>query len=143
MTSETDREVLIVGAGFSGMYLIHRLRALGIEAEAIEVGSNVGGTWYWNRYPGARVDTQSIEYSYSFDPDLEQDWLWSERYAPQYELLAYANHVADRFDLRRSIRFHTRVMAAHWQEAELARANAEAVREIVSRYKVEIEAEPR
>lgn len=118
MTSETDREVLIVGAGFSGMYLIHRLRALGIEAEAIEAGSNVGGTWYWNRYPGARVDTQSIEYSYSFDPDLEQDWLWSERYAPQSELLAYANHVADRFDLRRSIRFHTRVMAAHWQEAD-------------------------
>lgn len=111
-----DIEVLIVGAGFSGMYLIHRLRAMGIGVQAIEAGSNVGGTWYWNRYPGARVDTQSIEYSYSFDPDLEQDWVWSERYAPQSELLAYAGHVADRFDLRRSIRFHTRVTAAHWQE---------------------------
>ncbi|MBB6228972.1 flavin-containing monooxygenase [Polymorphobacter multimanifer] len=109
--------MLIVGAGFSGMYLINRLRELGLSVQAIEAGSNVGGTWYWNRYPGARVDTQSIEYSYSFDPDLEQEWVWSERYAPQSELLAYASHVADRFDLRRSIRFHTRVTAAHWQEA--------------------------
>lgn len=115
-TTAPDLDVLIVGAGFSGMYLIHRLRAQGQSVRAIEAGAEVGGTWYWNRYPGARVDIQSIEYSFSFDDDLVAQWQWSERYAPQAELLQYANHIADRFDLRRDIQFNTRVTAAKWHE---------------------------
>jgi cyclohexanone monooxygenase len=114
--STPDLDVLIVGAGFSGMYLIHRLRAQGQRVRAIEAGSDVGGTWYWNRYPGARVDIQSIEYSFSFDDDLVREWQWSERYAPQAELLDYARHIADRFDLRRDIQFNTRITAAKWHD---------------------------
>ncbi|ABI78502.1 putative steroid monooxygenase [Hyphomonas neptunium ATCC 15444] len=110
-------DALIVGAGFAGMYMLHKLRGLGFNAKGVEAGSGVGGTWYWNRYPGARVDIQSLEYSFGFDEDLEKEWRWSERYAPQPELLNYAEHVADRFDLKRDIRFNTRVTAAHWDEA--------------------------
>lgn len=109
-------DALIVGAGFSGMYMLHKLRNLGFAAKVLEAGSGVGGTWYWNRYPGARVDIQSLEYSFGFDEALEAEWRWSERYAPQPELLRYADHVADRFDLRRDIAFDTRVTAAHWSE---------------------------
>jgi cyclohexanone monooxygenase len=110
-------DALIVGAGFAGMYMLHKLRGLGMNAKVVEAGSGVGGTWYWNRYPGARVDIQSLEYSFGFDERLESEWRWSERYAPQAELLRYAEHVADRFDLKRDIRFDTRVTAAHWDEA--------------------------
>ncbi len=110
-------DALIVGAGFAGMYMLHKLRGLGISAKVVEAGSGVGGTWYWNRYPGARVDIQSLEYSFGFDERLESDWRWSERYAPQAELLRYAEHVADRFDLKRDIHFNTRVTAAHWDDA--------------------------
>ncbi|MFT3808576.1 MAG: NAD(P)/FAD-dependent oxidoreductase [Micropepsaceae bacterium] len=109
-------DALIVGAGFSGMYMLHKLRGLGIGAEVVEAGTGVGGTWYWNRYPGARVDIQSLEYSFGFDQALEDEWRWSERYAPQPELLKYANHIAERFDLTRDIRFNTRITAAHWNE---------------------------
>ena len=83
-------DALIVGAGFAGMYMLHKLRGLGFHAKVVEAGSGVGGTWYWNRYPGARVDIQSLEYSFGFDEDLEKEWRWSERYAPQPELLKYA-----------------------------------------------------
>jgi cation diffusion facilitator CzcD-associated flavoprotein CzcO len=107
-----DLDVLVVGAGFAGMYLLHRLRRLGLRARVLEVGGGVGGTWYWNRYPGARCDVESMEYSFSFDDDLQQEWNWSERYAAQPEILAYANHVADRFDLRPDISLDTRVEAA-------------------------------
>ncbi len=96
-------EVLVVGAGFAGMYLLHRLRRLGMTTRVIEAGGDVGGTWYWNRYPGARCDIQSVDYSYSFDPELDESWQWSEKYASQPEILRYAQHVADRFDLRRDI----------------------------------------
>ena len=109
-------DAVIVGAGFAGMYMLHRLRGLGFTAVAIEAGTGVGGTWYWNRYPGARCDTESMQYSYSFSPELQQDWTWSERYAGQPEILRYANHVADRFDLRRDIRLETRVTSAHFDE---------------------------
>ena len=109
-------DALIVGAGFSGMYMLHKLRGLGIGAQVVEAGTGVGGTWYWNRYPGARVDIQSLEYSFGFDPALEDEWRWSERYAPQPELLRYANHVAERFDLARDIQFNTRIVAAHWND---------------------------
>ena len=109
-------DAVIVGAGFSGMYMLHRLRGMGLTARVFEAGSGVGGTWYWNRYPGARCDTETLEYSYSFSDDLQQEWSWSERYAGQAELLRYANHVADRFELWPDIQFQTRVLSAHYIE---------------------------
>lgn len=111
-----DYDVVIIGAGFAGMYTIHRCRDLGLSCIAFEAGDGVGGTWYWNRYPGARCDVESVEYSYRFDDDLQQEWSWSERYSAQPEILEYANHVADRFDLRRDIEFETRVEAATWDD---------------------------
>src|SRR5579863_4328979 len=104
--------------------MLYRLRTLGMSAVVLEAGSGVGGTWYWNRYPGARCDVESMEYSYQFSPELQQEWDWSERYATQPEILRYANHVADRFDLRRDIRFNTRVKAATFDETT-ARWNVE------------------
>src|SRR5262245_16896848 len=117
-----DRELdaVVVGAGFAGLYMLHRLRGLGFSTVLLESADGVGGTWYWNRYPGARCDIESIDYSYSFDPELEREWQWSERYATQPEILRYLNHVADRFDLRRDIRFSTRVASAAW-DAEVQR----------------------
>jgi cation diffusion facilitator CzcD-associated flavoprotein CzcO len=110
-------DAVIVGAGFAGMYMLHKLRGLGLSAIVYEAAADVGGTWFWNRYPGARCDVESINYSYSFDADLEQEWDWAERYATQPEILCYANHVAERFDLRRDIRFSTRVTAASFVES--------------------------
>jgi cation diffusion facilitator CzcD-associated flavoprotein CzcO len=107
-------DVVVVGAGFAGMCMLHRLRQSGLSSVVYEAASDVGGTWWWNRYPGARCDVESLDYSYSFDEQLQQEWEWSERYATQPEILAYAQHVADRFDLRRDIRFETRVTAAIW-----------------------------
>ncbi|MGD9528875.1 MAG: flavin-containing monooxygenase, partial [Pseudonocardia sp.] len=108
--------MVVVGAGFSGMYLLHKLRGMGVSAVVFEAGTDVGGTWYWNRYPGARVDVESLSYSYSFDPDMEQRFEWQERYPTQPEILRYAQHVADRFDLRRDIVFRTRVASADYDE---------------------------
>jgi cyclohexanone monooxygenase len=105
-------DAVVVGAGFAGLYMLHRLRGLGFTARVYEAGGGVGGTWYWNRYPGARCDVESMQYSFSFSEELDQQWDWSEKYAPQPEILSYANHVADRFDLRPHIRFDTRVTAA-------------------------------
>jgi len=109
-------DVVVVGAGFAGMYLLHRLRGLGMSSRVLEAGDDVGGTWYWNRYPGARCDIQSLDYSYSFDGELDRTWRWSEKYAPQPEILRYAQHVADRHDLRRDITFRTRVRSASWDD---------------------------
>ena len=109
-------DVAVVGAGFAGLYLLHKLRALGFSVRVYEAGDGVGGTWFWNRYPGARVDIESQEYSFSFSEALEDEWEWSERYATQPELLRYANHVADRFDLRRDIQLDTRVASAIFDE---------------------------
>ncbi|MEU8247252.1 NAD(P)/FAD-dependent oxidoreductase [Nonomuraea sp. NPDC048916] len=111
-------DVAVVGAGFSGMYLLHRLREMNLSAIVFEAGTDVGGTWYWNRYPGARVDVESLAYSYSFSEELEQDYEWQERYPTQPEILTYARHVADRFDLRRDIFFETRVTAASYDEQD-------------------------
>jgi cation diffusion facilitator CzcD-associated flavoprotein CzcO len=111
-------DAVIIGAGFAGMYMLHRLRELGLRVRVLEAGGGVGGTWYWNRYPGARCDVESIEYSYQFSEQLQQEWEWSERYAAQPELLAYANHVADRFDLRRDIAFNSRAQAAVFDGAQ-------------------------
>jgi len=113
----TSLDVVIVGAGFSGLYLLHKLRGMGFSARVFEAADGVGGTWYWNRYPGARVDIESQEYSYSFSDELQDDWQWTERYAAQPELLAYLNHVADRFDLRGDIQLETRVSSAVFDEA--------------------------
>jgi cyclohexanone monooxygenase len=109
-------DVVVVGAGFAGLYMLRRLRAMGLTALAFEAGRDVGGTWYWNRYPGARCDVESMQYSYSFSEELQQDWRWSERFASQPEILRYAGHVADRFDLRRDIRFETRITTATFDE---------------------------
>jgi len=110
-------DAVIVGAGLAGLYMLHRLRGLGLTTRMYEAGSDVGGTWYWNRYPGARCDIESMDYSYSFSDELQQEWRWSERYAAQPEILRYINHVADRFDLRRDIRFDTRVTTARFDAA--------------------------
>ncbi len=116
MKAAEHLDVIIVGAGISGMYMLHRMRALGLAARVIEMAADVGGTWYWNRYPGARCDTDTIEYSYSFDEDLQQEWDWPQRYPTQPEILEYLNHVAERFDLRRDISFNTRVESAVFDE---------------------------
>jgi cyclohexanone monooxygenase len=105
-------DAIVVGAGVGGLYAIHRLRKLGLKVCAFEAGRGVGGTWYWNRYPGCRCDVESMEYSYSFSDELQQEWRWPERYGTQPEILRYINHVADRFDLRRDIKFNTRVKEA-------------------------------
>ena len=111
-----ELDVVVVGAGFAGLYMLHKLRSLGFAVRVIEAGSDVGGTWYWNRYPGARCDVESVDYSYSFSPELEQEWHWSSRYATQPEILAYLRHVADRFSLRSDIKFDTRVVAMSFDD---------------------------
>jgi cyclohexanone monooxygenase len=115
MRGEID--AVIVGAGFAGMYMLHRLRGLGMRAIVFDAAAGVGGTWYWNRYPGARCDVESMQYSYSFSEDLQQEWHWSEVFAGQPEILRYANYVADKLDLRRDIRFETRVTGAVFDSA--------------------------
>jgi cation diffusion facilitator CzcD-associated flavoprotein CzcO len=112
----TDYDVIIVGAGFGGMYQLHRLRLLGMTAKVIEAGSGVGGTWYWNRYPGARCDVESMQYSYAFSEELQQEWEWPELFSAQPDILKYANHVADKLDLRRDILFDTRVTETRFSE---------------------------
>ena len=110
-------DAVVVGAGFAGVAMLHRLRGLGLSARVFEAGSGIGGTWFWNRYPGARCDIESMEYSYQFSEELQQEWKWSERYATQPEILRYINAVADRFDLRDDIEFDTRVVAASFEES--------------------------
>jgi len=130
-------DVVVVGAGFSGLYLLHKVRSMGLSAVVFEAGTDVGGTWYWNRYPGARVDVESLAYSFSFDPELEQDFQWQERYPTQPEILKYAQHVADRFDLRKDIVFRTRVTAADYdQEARTWRVRTEHEDAVTARFLV-------
>ncbi|HVN52439.1 MAG TPA: NAD(P)/FAD-dependent oxidoreductase, partial [Acidimicrobiales bacterium] len=109
-------DVVVVGAGFSGLYMLHRLRRMGLSVRGFEAADDVGGTWYWNRYPGARCDVATTDYAYSFDPALEDEWQWSEKYATQPEILRYLGEVADRHDLRRDITFSTRLESAAWDE---------------------------
>lgn len=130
-------DAVIVGAGFSGMYQLHKLRDMGLSVQVFEAGDDVGGTWYWNRYPGARVDIESMDYSFSFSEELQQDWVWSEKYSPQPELLRYAQHVADRFDLKRDIAFNTRVASAHFDDDNNQwLVTTEDGRRVVARYLV-------
>src|SRR5947209_4472512 len=109
-------DVLVIGAGFSGLYMLHRLRQLGFRARVLEKAENVGGTWLFNRYPGARCDIESIEYSYSFSEEIQHEWVWTESMPAQPEIEAYLNFVADRLDLRRDIQFDTRVVAMTFDE---------------------------
>lgn len=115
----TRVDVAVVGAGIAGLYALHRFRSRGLTVRVFEAADGVGGVWYWNRYPGARCDVESVDYSYSFDEDLQQEWDWSEKYAAQPEILAYLEHVADRFDLRRDIEFGTRVTDIRLDESSL------------------------
>ncbi|MEM7542143.1 MAG: NAD(P)/FAD-dependent oxidoreductase [Pseudomonadota bacterium] len=118
MSAERENfDVVIAGAGFAGLYMLHRIQQRGLKVRLFEAGSGIGGTWFWNRYPGARVDVESMEYSYSFDDDLQQEWSWSERYAGQPELQRYINHCADRFDLWPNIQLNTRVTGTTYNEA--------------------------
>ncbi|CAM5638499.1 putative (cyclohexanone) monooxygenase [Streptomyces tanashiensis] len=112
-------DVVVVGAGVTGLYAVHKLRGLGHSVRGFERGDDVGGVWYWNRYPGARCDVESVDYSYSFDEELQQEWDWSEKYATQPEIVRYLHHVADRFDLRRSYTFATSVTSAELDEETL------------------------
>jgi cation diffusion facilitator CzcD-associated flavoprotein CzcO/acetyl esterase/lipase len=117
VTRPDEVDVVVVGAGFAGLYMLHRLRQLGFSTRVLEAADDLGGTWYWNRYPGARCDIPTTDYTYSFDPELERAWTWSEKYATQPEILRYARFVAERYDLRRDIEFRTRVAAARWDAA--------------------------
>jgi len=112
----TEFDAIVIGAGFGGMFMLHRLRQQGLTVKLVEQGSDLGGTWFWNRYPGARCDIQSMEYSYQFSEELQQEWVWSEKYATQPEILRYANHVADRFELRQHMQFNSRVEGAWFDE---------------------------
>ena len=116
-SNATDFDAIVIGAGISGMFMLYRLRELGMTARVFEAGTNVGGTWYWNRYPGARFDSESWTYGYSFSKELMREWDWKEHFSPQPDTLEYLNHVADKFDLRRDMRFRGTVTAAHWDEA--------------------------
>lgn len=128
-------DAIVVGAGFAGLYMLYKLRKLGFSARCYEAGDGVGGTWYWNRYPGARCDVPSLEYSFSFSEELQQEWEWSERYPAQAEILCYLDHVADRFDLRRDIQFNTRIASAHFDSDHgLWNVNSEAGEEISARF---------
>ena len=120
-------DALVIGAGFSGLYMLHRLRQLGIRTRVLEMAENVGGTWLFNRYPGARCDIESIEYSYSFSEEIQQEWVWTESMPAQPEIEAYLNFVADRLDLRRDIAFNTKVVAMAFDEeaGDLGGANRE------------------
>jgi cation diffusion facilitator CzcD-associated flavoprotein CzcO len=115
-SATADVDVAVVGAGFAGLYMLHRLRGLGLSVRVFERGTDVGGTWFWNRYPGARCDIESVDYCYSFSRELLTDWVWTERYATQPEILRYLRHVADRFSLRRDIQFGTRVTSMRYDE---------------------------
>jgi cation diffusion facilitator CzcD-associated flavoprotein CzcO/acetyl esterase/lipase len=136
-TRPADVEVVVAGAGFAGLYLLHKLRQLGFSTRVLEAGGDVGGTWYWNRYPGARCDIVTTDYSYSFDPELEKAWTWSEKYATQPEILRYAQFVTERYDLRRDIAFNTQVVAARWDDAaERWRLRTDSGEDIVCRHYV-------
>src|SRR5216684_2990927 len=127
-------DAVVVGAGFSGLYMLYRLRQLGLSVKVFDSAGDVGGTWYWNRYPGARCDIPTTDYAYSFDPELEKEWTWSEKYATQPEILDYLRLVADRHGLRSDIEFSTAVTSARWDEqAKRWRITTERGREVQSR----------
>src|SRR3954454_7087551 len=134
---QPDVDVVVVGAGFAGLYMLHRLRGLGFTATVLGSGDDVGGTWYSNRYPGARCDIPTTDYTFGFDPELESAWTWSEKYATQPEILRYLQFVADRYDLRRDITFDTRVDRAEWDDdAGFWRVHTSGGESVTSRFYV-------
>ena len=134
---KTDVDVVVVGAGFAGLYLLHRLRGLGFSVKVFETADDVGGTWYWNRYPGARCDIASLDYSYTFDTELDEQWQWTEKYATQPEILRYLQHVTDKHDLRRDIEFSTRVESAKWHDdGSVWRLHTDAGKDVTCRFYV-------
>jgi cation diffusion facilitator CzcD-associated flavoprotein CzcO len=134
-SATADVDVAVVGAGFAGLYMLHRLRGLGLSVRVFERGTDVGGTWFWNRYPGARCDIESVDYCYSFSRELLTDWVWTERYATQPEILRYLRHVADRFSLRRDIQFGTRVTSMRYDEpGNRWRVRTDAGEELTARH---------
>jgi cyclohexanone monooxygenase len=137
LSADHPVDAVVVGAGLSGLYQLHRLRELGLTAVVFEAGDDIGGTWYWNRYPGAHCDIESMSYSYSFSPELDQEWEWSERYASQPEILRYIHHVADRFDLRGDVMLRTRVTRAVYDEdSHLWRVSTDTGRAVTARFVV-------
>src|SRR5579862_4894601 len=116
MGTRPEFDAIVIGAGVAGLYQLYKLRELGLKVQAFEAGSGVGGTWYWNRYPGARFDSESWTYGYSFSKELLEEWNWQEHFAPQPETERYLNYVADKFDLRCDIQFNSRVASAHYRE---------------------------
>ena len=128
-------DAVVIGAGFAGLYALYKLRKMGLSVKVFEAGSGVGGTWYWNRYPGARCDVESMEYSYSFDPDLEQEWIWPDKYSKQADILKYANHVAERFNLMKDIEFETRIKSAFYErESNTWRIKTAKGRKVVAQF---------
>ena len=115
-TEQKTFEALVIGAGFSGLYMLIKLRELGLKTRLLEAGDGIGGTWFWNRYPGARCDVESMQYSYSFDDEMQNAWVWSERYPSQKEILSYIQHVADRYELHSDIQLNTKVVGARWDD---------------------------
>ena len=135
MLRENNLDTAIIGAGFAGMYALYKFRELGFKVKAYEHASDVGGTWFWNRYPGARCDVNSLEYSYLFSEKLQQEWSWSEKYASQPEILSYAKHVSERFDLRRYIQFETKVVQLEYNESSnVWRSRTNQGDEFISRF---------
>ncbi len=134
-TVAADADAVVIGAGFAGLYMLHKLRQCGFSVRGFEAGDDVGGTWYWNRYPGARCDVESLDYQFAFSDELQRGWTWSERYPTQAEILRYLGYVADTLDLRRDIRFETRVSAARFDEAHnLWRVTTDRGEELCARY---------
>ena len=135
MSKVPDYDAVVIGAGFAGLYAVQKLTSLGFRVAGFERGEDVGGVWYWNRYPGARCDCESYYYSYGFSEDLQQDWTWSRRYAEQPEILDYLGHVADRFDVRRHFRFGVAVEALVFDEAaEIWRVRAQGGQSVTARF---------
>ncbi|HAO54760.1 MAG TPA: cyclohexanone monooxygenase, partial [Gammaproteobacteria bacterium] len=128
-------DAVVIGAGFAGLYALYKLRKMGLSVKVFEAGDGVGGTWYWNRYPGARCDVESMEYSYSFDPELEQEWIWPDKYSKQADILKYANHVAERFNLMKDIEFETRIKSVFYErESNTWRIKTAKGRKVVAQF---------
>lgn len=132
--SELDYDVLIIGAGLSGIYSVHRMTELGLRTRILEAGSDVGGTWFWNRYPGARFDSESYTYNLFFSDEVNKDWKWSEHFAPQAETLRYIEFLCDRLDLKKHMQFNTKVKSAHWQAEHYWLLTDDAERQYTAKY---------
>jgi cyclohexanone monooxygenase len=136
-TAQSDvTDIVVVGAGFAGIYMVHKAHELGLNVIGVERGSGVGGTWYWNRYPGLRCDVESLDYSYSFSEEIQQEWVWTEKFPAQPDILAYLEFVAKKLDVNKDFRFDTEVTGATWDEARQRWSVATAAGVIDTKYVV-------